>query len=302
MAWQGELGSGAAGPAIDGHTRVVGVFGEPVEHTLSPAMHNRAFAALGLNYVYVAFPVAPARLGEAVRAVRALGLAGVNVTIPHKVAVMDHLDHVEPAAALIGAVNTIVPRDGRLVGTNTDGAGFVRSLQEEAGLTPAGRHFVVLGAGGAARAIAMQLALSGAARITLVNRTPQRAEALADAVARAAAARVEALPLEERAVASALAEADALIHTTSVGMAPHSDVPPVVPPHLLPPHLLVCDIVYTPRETSLLRAARARGCRVLEGLGMLVYQGAIAFELFTGQPAPAAVMREALEEALARRA
>ena len=306
----------AAAERIDGRTRVVGVFGDPVEHSLSPPMHNRAFAALGLNFVYVAFHVRPERLPEAVRAVRALDLAGVNVTIPHKVAVMAHLDEVDPAAALIGAVNTVVNRGGRLYGTNTDGAGFVRSLREEAGLEPAGRRFVLLGAGGAARAIAMQLALDGAAELTIANRTVDRAEALAAAVTKGLAAVpgargtgpvagtapvVRAVPLEPGALQGALAEADAVIHTTPVGMDPHSDVPPVVAPELLRPGQLVCDIVYTPRQTALLRAARARGCRVLEGLGMLVYQGAIAFELFTGCPAPVEVMRQALEEALARR-
>lgn len=298
---------------IRGTTRVLGVFGDPVEHTLSPSMHNRALAHLGLDYVYVPFHVRPPHLREAVRGVRALGITGVNVTIPHKVAMLEHLDALDPGARLSGAVNTVHNQDGRLVGYNTDGPGFVRSLQEEAGVDPAGKRFVIVGAGGAARAIAVQLALSGAAHIAIVNRTVKNAEVLLEVVRQAVAeaAHVGGDQLgthaqvvewaDAKGLAQVFAEGRVVINTTSVGMAPKSDVPSVVPPELLHPGQLVCDIVYVPQETSLLKAAKARGCQVLEGLGMLAYQGAIAFEYFTGQVAPVELMRQTLAEALAAR-
>lgn len=285
--------------SITGRTRVVGIFGDPVEHSLSPPMHNRAFSELGLDWVYVPFHVVPERLPAAVEAIRALSLAGVNVTVPHKVSVVPYLDRLSDEARLIGAVNTIVNHDGELEGQNTDGVGFVRSLRREADFDPRGRSILIVGAGGAAQAIAVRLAVEGAGELLIANRTPEKAEALADLVRRAGGA-ARAIPL------SALARADvgaceALVHTTSWGMAPHDDVPPVVDPSLFHRDLLVCDIVYTPRQTSLLAAAAERGCRTLPGLGMLVEQAAVAFELWTGEAAPVAVMRKALEDALARR-
>lgn len=284
---------------LSGRTRVAGVFGDPVEHSLSPPMHNAAFAALGLDWVYVPFHVKPEALPAAVRGVAALGMAGVNVTVPHKVAVLDHLDEVDDEARLIGAVNTIVHRAGRLIGYNTDGRGFLRSLEREGATAPKGSSVVILGAGGAAQAIACSLALHGAARVTIANRTPEKARALARRIA--PYARAEGISLDPFELAPRLAEADILVHTTSLGMYPHHDVLPAVPPELLSPGTLVCDIVYTPRETSLIAAARARGCRVVTGEGMLAYQGAIAFELWTGREAPEEVMLETLRALLAAR-
>lgn len=284
---------------LSGKTRVVGVFGDPVEHSLSPAMHNAAFAALELDWVYVPFHVKPEALGEAVRAVAALGMAGVNVTVPHKVRAMEHLDEVDEEARLIGAVNTIVNRSGRLVGYNTDGRGFLRSLEREGGAQPRGARAVIIGAGGAAQAIACSLALHGAARVTIANRTREKAEALARRIS--AHTQAVGISLHPEELAPELAGADILVHTTSVGMYPHHNVPPAVPPELLSPATLVCDIVYTPRETTLIAAARARGCRVVTGEGMLAYQGAIALELWTGREAPEAVMLETLRVHLAAR-
>lgn len=284
---------------LSGKTKVVGVFGDPVEHSLSPSMHNAAFAALDLDWVYVPFHVKPEALCDAVRGVAALGMAGVNVTVPHKVRVMEHLDEIDDEARLIGAVNTIVNRSGRLVGYNTDGRGFLRSLKRQGGAEPKGARVVILGAGGAAQAIACSLALHGAARVTVANRTRSKAEALADRISAHTSA--EGVSLEAKELAPKLAEADILVHTTSLGMYPHHDVPPAVPPELLSPTTLVCDIVYTPRETSLIAAARSRGCRVVTGEGMLAYQGAIAFELWTGREAPEKVMLERLRAHLAAR-
>lgn len=288
------------GTAIDGTTRIVGVIGDPIAHTLSPPMHNAALAAQGLGWVYVPFRVSSEHLGDAVRAVRALNSTGLNVTIPHKVGVLDFLDELDESARLIGAVNTIVNRDGRLIGYNTDGAGFLRSMRADAGADPRGRNVLLLGAGGAARAIGVQLVLAGAARVDIANRTYAKAQALADHLVQAAGGNARAFALNDL-TPSLLGEYDIIVHTTSWGMAPEADVPPLIPVAALNPETLVCDIVYTPRETTLLRAAKARGCSVLEGLGMLVHQAALAYELWTGHDAPVDVMYKVLRSKLAER-
>lgn len=285
---------------ITGRTRVIGVMADPVAHSMSPPMHNRAFAVRGLDMVYVPLHVKPKDLGAAVEAIRALNLVGVNVTIPHKVAIVPHLDTLSEHARFVGAVNTVVNRDGVLEGHNTDGAGFVRSLRKEAQFEPRGRRLLILGAGGAAQAIAVQLALEGASELIIANRTFEKAVQLAELVERAGG-RARAVAFNEL-TAQVVAECDAVVHTTSWGMAPESDVPPIIPAEMLHADLLVCDIVYTPRETSLLRAARERGCAVLPGVGMLVEQAALAFELWTGVEAPVDAMRETLEQVLAERA
>lgn len=284
---------------ITGKTRVAGVFGDPVEHSLSPPMHNAAYRHLGMDWVYVPFHVRPERLGEAVRGVRAMGLAGVNVTVPHKVAVMEHLDEIDEEARLIGAVNTVVHRDGRLVGYNTDGRGFVRSLERETGRSPRGAGVLLLGAGGAALAIAVSLARAGAGSITVANRTVTKAEALVEQLGGLVAARAVPLDPGDPRFEESLSQAQIVIHTTTVGMYPHHEAPPLIPVERLDAGALVCDIVYRPRETALLRAAKARGLQVLTGEGMLAYQGAIAFELLTGRAAPEELMLETLRERLA---
>ncbi|HEY8342982.1 MAG TPA: shikimate dehydrogenase [Calditerricola sp.] len=280
---------------ITAETRLVGLFGYPVGHSLSPAMHNAAFAALGLNLRYVAFPVPPEHLADAVRALRALSFRGVNVTIPHKVAIVPFLDALDEEARAIGAVNTvIVEADGRLVGTNTDGRGYVRSLLEETGVDLAAQRVLILGAGGAARAVAISLARCGAPRIAIANRTPEKAAELAAHVASYADA--WAVPPER--LADAVREATLLVNTTSVGMVPHADETPL-PPEWLHDGLVVSDLVYRPLKTRLLREAEARGLVTHGGLGMLIHQGALAFERWTGRSAPVALMRDAALRALA---
>lgn len=283
---------------VSGATSVVGIIGRPVAHSLSPLMHNRAFAHLGMDWVYVPFEVREGELAAAAAGLRALSVKGVNVTVPHKTSVLPYLDELTPEAAAVGAVNTVINRGGRLVGDNTDGIGFVRSLREEAGFDPRGRRAVVLGAGGAARAVAMALAWAGCERIVVVNRTESKARALADAVARQGA-EASGLPLAREALAEVVAEADLLVQATTLGMAGNPGLP--VDADWLRPPLLVADVVYTPLETPLLRAAKARGCAVLPGWGMLLYQGAEAFERWTGVPAPTTVMREVLLAALTGR-
>ncbi len=283
---------------ITGTTRVVGVIGWPVAHSLSPPMHNAAFAHLGLDWVYVAFPVHPDGVGEAVRGVRGLGLVGINVTIPHKQAVIEHLDELDQTAADLEAANTIHNADGHLKGYNTDGPGLLRSLAE-AGFQPSGKKVAVIGAGGSARAVVFALARAGASHIAILNRTLEKAVRLAELVrSRCKFPAVEPLPLTGAASREAVESADAVIDCTSVGMHPHTDVPPVVPAEWLRPGQVVCDLTYNPRHTVLLKAARSRGATVVDGTGMLVHQGAIAFEIWTGRSAPVEVMRAALLAAL----
>ncbi|MHB1418962.1 MAG: shikimate dehydrogenase [Bacillota bacterium] len=284
---------------IGSRTRVVGIFGHPVSHSMSPVMHRAAFRKLGLDYVYLPFDVFPQRVSEAVLAIRALGFHGVNVTIPHKEAVIPFLDSLSPEAKMIGAVNTIVQEDGVLYGHNTDGLGFIRSLEEEANTIPRGKTIVLVGAGGACRAIALTLASKGAKRLFIVNRTLPRAEAVAAEVNGSTGVHARPLSLDNRSLEEALEKADILVNTSPVGMYPHTDVEPVVPEELLNSRLLVCDLVYNPKETTLLQAAARRGCRTLSGLGMLVYQGAEAFKLWTRVDAPVDVMRAAVEDSLA---
>lgn len=285
--------------SLNGETRVAGVIGWPVRHSLSPPMHNAAFAALGLNWVYVPFAVAPERIAEAMAAVRALDLVGLNVTIPHKLAAVAHMDEISDDARVLGAVNTIVNRDGRLIGHNTDGPGFLRSLRE-IGEDVAGREVVLIGAGGSARSVALAVCRAGATRLSIVNRTVAKAEAvvalLREALPGVAA---EAVALEGQQAEASVRGAQVIIDSTAVGMYPHHVVDPVVPATWLHGGQVVCDLTYNPRETVLLKAAVAAGARTLDGTGMLVHQGALAFEYWTGEPAPVEAMRAALWRALA---
>jgi len=284
---------------VCGSTKVVGVFGFPVEHSLSPAMHNAAFAALRLSYVYVPFAVRPDQIGPAVRSLSPLGIVGVNLTIPHKESVLPFLDEITQEARDVGAVNTVHCVEGRLLGDNTDGQGFYQPLRER-GIDLAGKPVVVLGAGGAARAVVFRLARAGA-HILLANRTPERAQRLAQAVADAGlgAETVQTLALDAtKELAEAIAGANLLVHTTRVGMYPETDALPPVPLEAFHPDLLVYDLVYNPVETRLLAQARRRGCPTLNGVQMLVYQGAAAFQRWTVLWPPTDVMAKAVLQAL----
>lgn len=287
--------------ALDGTTRVAGVIGWPVRHSLSPPMQNAALAALGLNWVYVPFAVAPEQVGAAVAAIRAFDLVGLNVTIPHKPAVVPYLDELSPEAEALGGANTIVHREGRLLGYSTDGEGFLRSLRE-IGEEASGRRIALIGAGGSARAVALALCRAGATSLTVVNRTVAKAEALAESLAQLVpGATLAAVGLETPAAQEAVTGAEVVVDSTAVGMYPHHEVDPVVPAAWLHPGQVVCDLTYNPRQTVLLQAARQQGARTLDGTGMLIHQGALALELWSGQTAPVGVMREALLAALANR-
>jgi len=278
-----------------GKTKVCGIIGDPIEHTMSPVMHNAAFQKLGLDYVYLPFRVRPEELDKAIGGMRALNIRGLNVTIPHKVAVIPFLDKLSPLAEKIGAVNTIVNHEGILTGDNTDATGFLQALLAQ-GVEPAGKKIVLLGAGGAAQGISFILA-EGGARLVILNRRLQRAEALARRITQVFNKEVEALVLSEQNLTMALDKADILVNTTSAGMIPDVAETPV-PARLLRAGLIVFDIVYNPVRTRLLREAEVADARTINGLDMLVWQGALAFEQWTCQKAPLDLMREEIVKVL----
>jgi len=267
-------------------------FGFPVAENPTQAMIEPAFRAMGLSWRYLTIEVRPENLGDAVRGARAMGFKGFNCTIPHKVEVIRHLDELTAAAAKIGAVNCVVNRDGRLIGENTDGKGFLQSVRSLRAIE--GARVVLLGAGGAARAIAVELALAGAAKITIVNRTEERGRALEARLKEVTETATEFVPWAGTYVPDPAT--DLVVNSTSIGLYP--DVAAIVPVSLEPlgPHAIVCDVIPNPPKTRLIRDASARGLRTLDGLGMLVNQGVIGIELWTGGQNPdPAVMRTALE-------
>jgi shikimate dehydrogenase len=279
---------------INGKTTICAVFGDPVAHSFSPAIHNAAFQALGMNCVYIACHVRADRLQDAVQAIRSLDLKGANVTIPHKQTVAAYLDELCGDARQSGSVNTIVNRGDRLLGYSTDGLGFVRSLKEDAGYEPAGKNLLMLGAGGSAAALIYRLIGSGIASLTLINRNFSRAVNLQERVWLDTRFEIRVKGLEELEACD-LQTADLLINTTSVGI--HDDVS-LIPRNFLHPDLFVYDIVYKRGGTTLVNEAKAAGCRVLTGLSLLLYQGAESFRLWFETEPPIAAMREALERML----
>ena len=277
---------------IAGTTVLTGIIGWPVTHSLSPAMHNAAFAALGLDMAYVPLPVVADDLEAAVRGLRSLGFRGANVTMPHKAAVVPYLDRVSDDARLIAAVNTIVVDDGVLAGYNTDVGGFVAALREAVGEPLAGASALVLGAGGAARAAVLGLLRVGVSRCTVGNRTMSRAEELVRLLQPAdEAARFELVALDALTAAQ-VRGADIVVNATALGMADSLKVPSVLVDNIQRDHI-VYDVVYGQRPTMPLERARATGARAIDGLTMLVWQAALSFELWTGRAAPLEVMRSA---------
>ncbi len=289
---------------IRGTTQVVGVWGWPVRHSASPAMHNAAFEALGLDWAYVPFAVPPERIAEAVAGIRALGLRGINVTVPLKEMVPPYLDTLTPRAARLGAVNTIINDNGHLTGDSTDGRGFLAALREVDALPAAGSRAVVLGAGGSARAVTDALREVGIG-VTIANRTLERAREVADRLQNASeGSAIEVVSLDEMSLRRTLAADDIalLVNTTSIGMHPQEAEMPPVPPDALRNRIIVSDLIYNPPQTRLLAMAESQGCRTQNGVSMLVWQGAIAFSAWTGVANPPVhIMREAVEKALRTR-
>ncbi|MEM2816303.1 MAG: shikimate dehydrogenase [Candidatus Bathyarchaeia archaeon] len=282
---------------ISGSTKVFCVIGDPIEHSLSPIMHNAAFKHLGLNAVYVAFNVKRENLEGAVKGVRSLGIAGVNVTMPHKTAIISHLDEVDQEARFVEAVNTVLNIEGRLVGFNTDGVGALRALKEN-GLDPKGKKILLLGAGGAGKAIAFQLARE-AEELRILNRNGYKAKQLADKLEKTFHKKILGEHLSQTTLNEWIKDADVLINATSIGMHPKDNQTPV-DRGLLRPELTVMDIVYNPLETKLLREAKSLGAKVVYGVEMLIFQGAASFEIWWKRPAPVDVMREAVMNKLVR--
>lgn len=271
---------------ITAKTKITGLFGYPVEHSISPAMHNAGFAALGIDYCYLGFLVAPQALASAVQGIKAMNFKGVNVTIPHKENVIPLLDEVNEEARFIGAVNTVLNRDGVLAGYNTDGRGFMKSL-EEAGVDPAGKKVLIVGAGGASRAIGYYLAQK-AERLTLFDIDREKLGKLAEDLNKVSSHAEAAESL------SGMEEADIIINATPLGLKPGDPLP--VDIAKVQKKQVVCDLIY--KNTPLLQGASAtKGCTTVNGLGMLFWQGVLAFEIWTGTTAPVETMKKALAEA-----
>lgn len=282
---------------IGGKTKIVGIFGYPLAHSLSPHLHNAAFVELGLDFVYLPFWIESKNLDLAARAIRSLNMVGVNVTIPHKEKIIAYLDEVTPQARMMGAVNTVLNRKGKLIGYNTDGQGFIDSLKGEGKLDPKGKRVMLLGAGGTARAISSVLIREGVTSLIIVNRTQRRGEELVHHLKRIFKNRcpIDLLDFKKRNLEGSLREINLFVNTTSVGMHPEEDL--LINLDLFSPATFVYDVVYN-RKTELLEAAEERDLPCLGGLGMLTHQAALSFEIWTHRKAPIQKMREAAEREL----
>ncbi|MDR2068906.1 MAG: shikimate dehydrogenase [Spirochaetaceae bacterium] len=272
---------------------LVGVFGCPVDENPTGVVEEAAFAALGLNYRYLTIRVAPDDLEDAVKGIRAFNMRGINLTIPYKVAVLSYLDTLTKAAEIIGAVNTVINDQGKLTGENTDGKGYLISLAK-AGVPIQGKHLTVLGAGGAARAIAVESALAGAGRVTIINRDVRRGAELAALIHTRTGVRADYVPWDR--VFSIPQDTDILTNATSVGLFPHTNEKPDVNYDSLRAGMVVTDVIFNDPNSLFLGEAKKRGALTIDGLGMLVNQGALNFKLWTGQEAPVEVMERALKK------
>lgn len=271
------------------------LLGNPLGHTISPPMHNLAFNKLAMDCCYFPVEVSTENLGTVFKGLSKMNVGGMNVTIPHKINIIDYLDELDPVAATIGAVNTVCIENGKTKGFNTDGEGFIQSLEEESGITVKGKRFFIIGCGGAARAISMTLAFKGAEKIFISNRTASKAETLATEINEKITPCAEAVPTTTADQEKVLSGCDVLINSTSIGMHPMVDELPINASLILPKHI-VADIVYNPRETKLLQLAKGKGCTTVPGLGMLIYQGVAAFTLWTGMQPPVKEMQEKVQQ------
>lgn len=274
---------------------LVGVFGHPVAENPTIVMIEAAFRDLGLNWRYLTLKVLPEGLEAAVAGMRAMHFQGINLTIPHKVEVLHYLDRVAPDARLMGAVNTVRKEGDELIGENTDGKGFLRSLSEDAGINPKGKRVVFLGAGGAARAMTVELAMAGAASITIINRNSERGESLKELLNENTETKATYLPWQSGI--SIPEGTDVLVNATSIGLFPNTSDQPDIEYNSICEGMVVCDVIPNPPQTVFLDEAAKRGAQTLDGLGMLVYQGAIGFRMWTGLEPSIDVMRASLEEA-----
>ncbi|MFH1283046.1 MAG: shikimate dehydrogenase [bacterium] len=276
---------------INGKTKVVGIIGSPIEHTLSPRMHNAAFSKLGLDWLYVPFHVSSDGLSKAIMGMRAFGLRGLNVTVPHKESVMEFLDEFDADAKKIGAVNTIANKNNKLIGYNTDCYGFVTSSEKEGSFKAKGKKAVLIGAGGAAKAIAVGLAQQGVQKITIFDIVKFKAEILSEKIKKEFGCAVNYFEIgETTSLFWVIKEADILINATPVGMKPADKL--VVPPGSLHQGLFVYDVIY--KDTPLIKLAKKKKLKHVNGFGMLLYQAAKSLEIWTGKKAPVDVMKKQL--------
>lgn len=281
---------------ITGHTRLTGLLGSPVAHSVSPLMHNEAFRQLGLDYVYLCFDVKEEGLKTAVEGLKMAGIRGFNLTMPNKNKMVELVDCLSPAAGLIGAVNTVVNNDGILIGHNTDGIGFMRSVKD-AGYDIIGQEMTVMGAGGAATAICVQAALDGVKKIHLFTRPSsrfhQRTVVLVDRINQITDCEITLYDqADQHALRTSMEQSAILVNGTSVGMAPDTDASIIEDSSFFIPGKIVADIIYNPQETKLLKMAREAGCKTFNGMYMLLYQGAEAFRIWTGQEMPIEQIKE----------
>ena len=281
---------------VNYRAELVGVFGDPVEDNPTGVMEEAAFAACGLNYRYLTMKVTEEDLDAAMKSIRALHMKGMNLTMPHKITAIPYLDELSQAAGIIGAVNTIIVKeDGKLLGENTDGKGFVQALKNR-GITPDGKQVVILGAGGAAKAIAVECALAGASHVSIFNRTKAKAEELASVIREHTKADADGHAWEkEQKIPEGT---DILINATSIGFSPDITAKPDIDYDTVTDQMTVCDVVFHPAETEFLKSCAAKGAVTVNGLGMLACQGALNFTLWTGVEAPLAVMEETLKTEL----
>jgi shikimate dehydrogenase len=291
---QTEEKSVATKVSISGNTRLLGLLGDPVDHSISPAMHNLAFETLGLNYAYMAFISNGDNLKSTVDAMRALNVLGFNVTMPVKQKIIPYLDKLSIEAELIGSVNTVHNENGQLVGYNTDGLGYVADLQDK-GVNIEGRSFLLLGAGGAATGISVELARAGAGKITILNRNIEKARRIVFTINKISKnCQASASKLHEESIHKELPKADILINCTPVGMGDEIGNSIIKDLHLLPKGLIVSDLIYTPGKTALLELGEKAGCKTINGSGMILWQGALAFKIWTGEDMPLQTIKTSL--------
>lgn len=281
---------------MTGKTKLTGLLGSPVSHSISPAMHNEAFRILNLDYAYLAFDVSPDKLKTAVEGLKAIGIRGFNLTMPHKVAILEYVDELTPAAKLSGACNTVINNDGHLIGHTTDGIGYMRSCQD-AGHSIIGKKMTILGAGGAAASIVAQAALDGVSSIDIFRRNRPDAfcqtEAFAALVTSVTNCPVHVYDIaDQNQLKQSLSDSYILTNATNIGMSPDEDQSPIAHPSILRPDLIVSDIIYNPKKTKLMEMANAIGCPCFNGMYMLLYQGAAAFECWTGKEMPVDIIKE----------
>lgn len=284
---------------IDTKTKIIGLLGYPLTHSFSPVMQNSAFEKADLNNIYIPIEVIADDLGHVVQGISKMNFGGFNVTIPYKIKIIKYLDEIDKLARIIGAVNVVTIEDGQMKGYNTDGSGFLRSFEIETGETTEGKTILIIGSGGAARAISMTLAMNGAKKIYICNRTLERAVVLAEDINNSIKKCAFPVALLSRDLNDALRDTDIIINTSSIGMYPDVDVMPL-DRGLLEKKFIVCDIVYNPYRTKLLEEAENIGCRTLSGIHMLVYQGAESFRLWTGKEPPVKTMFDAISEILTK--